>query len=180
MKNNLGKLIKETRIKKNMSKEDLANLLGVSLNTINRWEGNINKPSLSYLILLSKELDLSFDELVLGCGINQKNKNESKDLLKKIVKKNILYKNIFNVFAGIFVCVCLCFLEATLFKYNIASNVGNYIFILVIFMMCFVGFTELLEKSNLLEEKNKYKEYGLLLFISFVIIIIGFIIFVLY
>ena len=103
MKNNLGKLIKETRIKKKTSKEELASKLNVKVVTINRWESNINKPSISYLILLSKELGLSFDELILGYEITKDNKKDSDKIVKDIVSSNIRYRNIFNVFTGIFV-----------------------------------------------------------------------------
>ena len=178
MKDNLGALIRKTRKEKNLTKEELAKRLNVTSATISKWEKNIGKPSFSNLILITKELGLSFDELILGHEINKANKAKSETQLKDLLKKNAKYKNIFNVFAGIFVCLCLCFLEAVLYKYNLAYKDANYIFLLIILMVCFVAYSESLEKANLLEEKNKYRECALFLIFAFIFSITGFILLV--
>ena len=178
MKDNLGALLKKSRNDKNLTKEELAKKLGTNAALITKWEKNIGKPSFSHLLLLVKELDLSFEEVILGHEINKENKKESEQEIKKIVKKNIKYKNIFNVFAGIFVCLCLCFLEAVLFKYQIINRDANYIILLVILMICLVGISEVLEKANLLEEKNKYREYAVFLILGYIFAIAGFVLYV--
>ena len=178
MKDNLGALISKTRKEKNLSKEELAQKLGVNSSTISKWEKNIVKPSFSNLILLTKVLDLSFDELILGHEINKTNKKKSDEELTDLLKRNAKYKVLFNVFAGIFVCLCLCFIEAVLYKYNLVSRDSNYIFLLLIFMICFVAYSESLEKANLLEEKNKYRECALFLIFAFILSITGFILLV--
>lgn len=178
MKDNLGALISKSRKNKNYTKEDLAEKLGVNVATISKWEKNVVKPSFSNLILITKVLDLTFDELILGHEINKANKKQSDEELADILKRNAKYKGIFNVFAGIFVCLCLCFIEAILYKYNIALKDTNYIFLLLIFMVCFVAYSESLEKANLLEEKNKYRECALFLIFAFILSIAGFILLV--
>lgn len=178
MKDNLGALIKKTRTSKKMSKEDLAKKLDVTTATITKWEKNIVKPSFSNLMLITKELGLSFDELILGHKIDKTNKNDSDKELKELLKKNARYKTVFNVFAGIFVCICLCFLEAILYKYNLGYGDANYIFLLIILMVCFVAYSESLEKANLLEEKNKYRECALFLIFAFIFSITGFVLLV--
>ncbi|MBR1416677.1 MAG: helix-turn-helix transcriptional regulator [Bacilli bacterium] len=176
MKDNLGSIIRKTRLEKNLTKDELANILDVSVSTITKWEKNISIPSFSNLVLITKELDLSFDKIILGHEINKKNKKQSEEELKKVLKENIRYKNIFNVFTGIFVCICLFFMAATLYKYKLLSLDANYIFLLVVFMVSFAAFTEILEKANLLEERNKYKKYFLLLAGAFILVIAGFLI----
>ena len=178
MKDNLGALISKTRKNKNLSKEKLAEKLGVSTATITKWEKNISKPSFSNLLLITKVLDLSFDELILGHEINKNNKKQSDEELTELLKRNAKYKTIFNVFAGIFVCLCLCFIEVILYKYNLESRHSNFIFLLLIFMVCFVAYSESLEKANLLEEKNKYRECALFLIFAFILSIAGFILLV--
>jgi len=178
MKDNLGALLKNARTQHNLTKEELANRIGTNVAMVTKWEKNIGKPSFSHLLLLVRELDLSFDEVILGHEINKNNKKESEEEIKSIVKKNIKYKNIFNVFAGIFVCLCLFFLEAILFKYQLFIRDANYVFLLIILMICFVGISEVLEKANLLEEKNKYKEYAVFLILGYVFAIAGFILYV--
>ena len=179
MKDNLGALISKARKAKNLSQEDLAQKLGVNVATIGKWEKNVVKPSFSNLILITKVLSLSFDELILGHEINKDNKKKSDEELTDLLKRNAKYKNIFNVFAGIFVCLCLFFIEVILYKYNLANNDANYIFLLLIFMVCFVAYSESLEKANLLEEKNKYRECALFLIFAFILSITGFILLVL-
>ena len=179
MNDSIGDLIKKTRQDKNMTKGELAKSLGISIATVTKWEKNIAKPSFSYLLLIGKELDLELDEIILGHTIDKKNRKSSDEELKKIVKKNIKYKNFFNVFAGIFICLCLCFLEAVLYKNHLVGSGANYIFLLIILMIYMAIISEVLEKSNLLEEKNKYKEHFLFLFVGFVIVITGFVLVVL-
>ena len=178
MKDNLGALIKKNRKAKDLSIDDLALKLGVASSTVSKWEKNIVKPSFSNLLLITKVLDLSFDELILGHEINKKNQKQSDEELKDLLKRNAKYKTIFNVFAGIFVCLCLFFIEVVLYKYNLANNDANYIFLLLIFMVCFVAYSESLEKANLLEEKNKYRECALFLMFAFILSITGFILLV--
>ena len=175
MKDNLGALISKTRKNKKLSTEEFATKLGVTPATINKWEKNVSKPSFSNLILITKVLDLSFDELILGHEINKDNKKKSNDELVDLLKRNAKYKNIFNVFAGIFVCLGLLFLEIILYKYNLSNMDANYIFLLLILMICFVAYSESLEKANLLEEKNKYRECALFLIFAFIFTIAGFI-----
>ena len=178
MKDNLGALIKKNRKAKNLSVDEFALKIGVASATISKWEKNIVKHSFSNLLLITKELDLSFDELILGHEINKKNQKDSDEELKNLLKRNAKYKAIFNVFAGIFVCLSLFFIEAILYRYNLANNDANFIFLLLILMICFVAYSESLEKANLLEEKNKYRECALFLIFAFILSIAGFILLV--
>ena len=175
VKENLGKLLKNAREKKKYTKEELAKKLGVSRIAISKWEKNISRPSYSNLLLLTRELGISIDELILGYEINKDNKKESDEKIKALLIKNNRYKTIFNVLSAIFVCLCLCFIEVILYRYEMLPKDGNFIFLILIFMLCFAAFTEGLEKANLFENKNKYREYGILLIIAFIFAITGFI-----
>lgn len=174
-KSNFGAMIKEARIKKDISKDELAKNLEVSKNMITQWEKNIGKPSFSHLLLLSKELDLNIDDIIIGYKVDKKNKKESNEEIKKLIKKNIKYKRYFVVFSGIFVIMCLIFLQIILYKNGVVSSNANFIYLMLVLMMCFVTFEERLEKANLLEQKNKYKEYAWLLVLAFIFTIFLFI-----
>ena len=176
MKENLGALIKRTRSEKDISKEELAKRLGVSPSTISKWEKNISRPSFSYLILLTKELNISMDEFILGHKIEKDNKKEGEEKIKQMVRDNAKYKTVFNAFTGVFACLSLCFLELILFKNNVDNKDANYIFLLIIFMIYLISSSEALEKANLLEDKNKYKEFAIILILGFILSISGFII----
>ena len=58
----IGEKIKELRIEKNLSQMQLAKLIGVSQKAIDYWERNVNEPKVSYVILLVRTFNISFDE----------------------------------------------------------------------------------------------------------------------
>ena len=61
---NLGKKIFELRKKKGLSQEELGDKIGVTRQTISNWELGESGPNVEQLKQLSKELNISIDELV--------------------------------------------------------------------------------------------------------------------
>ena len=59
---NIGQRIKELRIEKKLSQAELAKSIGVSQKAIDYWERNINEPKVSYVVLLIKVFDISYNE----------------------------------------------------------------------------------------------------------------------
>lgn len=59
---NIGKRIKELRTEKNLSLAQLAKLIGVSQTAIDYWERNVNEPKVSYIVLLVKVFDMSYND----------------------------------------------------------------------------------------------------------------------
>ena len=55
--------LKEARAKKNLSQQDLANLVGVSRNTISSLETGQYEPTAKLAYILCIALDLKFEEL---------------------------------------------------------------------------------------------------------------------
>lgn len=60
----LGKNIKTLRESKNIKQEDLANILGVSIQSISRWENEQNYPDISILPSISKYFNVTTDYLL--------------------------------------------------------------------------------------------------------------------
>ncbi|MDE7379457.1 MAG: helix-turn-helix domain-containing protein [Clostridia bacterium] len=58
---NLGEKIKELRKQKGVSQEELAFKLGVSRQTINKWEGNVVQPGLENIAVLCKFFGIKSD-----------------------------------------------------------------------------------------------------------------------
>ena len=58
----LGEKIKEFRIEKGYSQMQLARSIGVSQKAVDYWERNVNEPKASYIILLVKLFEITFDE----------------------------------------------------------------------------------------------------------------------
>lgn len=62
----IGKIIKEKRIAKDLTQEELANEFFVSRQLISKWENGKSYPDLNQLIKLSDYFELSLDELMRG------------------------------------------------------------------------------------------------------------------
>ena len=56
--------IKELRVKKGLTQEQLGKLLNVARVTITCWESGQNRPKIDMLPALSKALDCSIDDLL--------------------------------------------------------------------------------------------------------------------
>ncbi len=63
---NLGETIYRLRTEKNLSQGDLAEKLGISRQSISKWENNSAVPELEKIIKLSEIFEVSLDELVKG------------------------------------------------------------------------------------------------------------------
>ena len=61
-----GKFIAALRKEKGMTQEKLGEKLGVTNKTISRWENGNYMPDIEMLLLLSKEFDVSINEIISG------------------------------------------------------------------------------------------------------------------
>lgn len=73
----LGEKIYNLRIKNNMSQGDFANALGVSRQSVSKWETNTSVPGLDKLLQMSEIFNVSLDELIRGAKSEEIN-NESR------------------------------------------------------------------------------------------------------
>ena len=58
----IGDRIKELRIEKGLSQMQLGKAIGVSQKAVDFWERSVNEPKASYVILLVKFFDVTFDD----------------------------------------------------------------------------------------------------------------------
>lgn len=70
-------LIKKLRIEKNLTQEELGNLLGVSGKAVSKWERGESLPDVAIIKKLSDNLGISSDELLQG-KVNQNKENNKK------------------------------------------------------------------------------------------------------
>lgn len=68
---NLGENIIRLRTEKRLTQEELADLLGVSRQSVSKWESGASVPELDKLIRLSEVFDITVDELVKGRTITE-------------------------------------------------------------------------------------------------------------
>lgn len=67
----LAKRIRELRIKKSLSQENLARLANVALNTVVKIESGESKhPTIQTMAGIAKALDVSLDDLARECSRN--------------------------------------------------------------------------------------------------------------
>ncbi len=102
----IGKFIAKQRKAKKLTQEELATKLKINNKSISRWENGKCMPDLSLLIPLSKELDVSLNDLLSGEKIdNKKYKEEFEknvvNIVSDVTKNNkrfaILFLLVFNV-----------------------------------------------------------------------------------
>lgn len=60
----IGKLIKQYRLEHNLSQQNLAKTLNVTISAISAWERGISKPGIDVLYQLAQSMQLSLDELL--------------------------------------------------------------------------------------------------------------------
>ena len=60
----LGRTIKELRNRKGIKQDDFAAAVGVSVQTVSRWENDVNVPDLSMLPILAKYFNVTTDYLL--------------------------------------------------------------------------------------------------------------------
>ena len=63
-RNKFGSYIKETRIKKNYTQQELANLLFVDVSTVSKWERGVSYPDITLVPDICRVLEISEHELI--------------------------------------------------------------------------------------------------------------------
>ena len=76
-----GLLIKESRMKREMTQQALADALNVSATAISKWENGHSLPDITMLEPLSTILDISITDLVLG----KRSNNNMSDNISKVL-----------------------------------------------------------------------------------------------
>ena len=69
---NLSNNIYTYRVSKNWSQSELADMLGVSRQSVSKWENGAATPDLDKLIKMKELYDVTLDELVFGDGVQSK------------------------------------------------------------------------------------------------------------
>lgn len=96
---NISDNIKRIRKENNLSQEELAEKLGVSRQSVSKWESGQAYPEMDKIIDISKKFNISIEELFNQNVTTTKNTNEAKNSLDSFVKRIINFiTNSFNMF----------------------------------------------------------------------------------
>ena len=82
----IGRFLKELRKEKDLTQEQLAEILNVSGRSVSRWETGNNMPDLSLLVELSEFYSVDIKEIIDGERKSEIMKNEEKETIEKIVE----------------------------------------------------------------------------------------------
>lgn len=150
----IGAFIAMNRKKKGYTQEQLAEKLGVTNKTISRWENGHYMPDLSLLEPLSKELDITLNELLAGEEIvkeeameySEQNLIQTIDYTDKKIKDEHKKISLFIIGLGIFTSLCAFTVFPSESSWgSIYSMIGLFLFVVGIFRK--LKFTSLLKKG---------------------------------
>lgn len=96
----IGRFIRELRIEKEMTQQELAEKIGITDRAISKWENGRGTPDIALLIPLSMELGVTLLELLNGEKIENKN-NAIIDLIKHKDKKIKIWKYLFIIMINV-------------------------------------------------------------------------------
>ena len=150
----IGAFIAMNRKKKGYTQEQLAEKLGVTNKTISRWENGHYMPDLSLLEPLSKELDITLNELLAGKEIvkeeameySEQNLIQTIDYTGNKIKNEHKKISLFIIGLGIFTSLCAFTVFPSESSWgSIYSVIGLFLFVVGIFRE--LKFTSLLKKG---------------------------------
>ncbi len=138
----IGAFIAMNRKKKGYTQEQLAEKLGVTNKTISRWENGHYMPDLSLLEPLSKELDITLNELLAGEEIvkeeameySEQNLIQTIDYTDKKIKNEHKKISLFIIGIGILISLCAFTVFTSESSWgSIYSMIGLFLFVVGIF-----------------------------------------------
>lgn len=96
----------ELRKAKGLSQEELGNELGVSRQTISKWELGQSYPDFQKLVLLSDFFNISLDKLIKDIDLDDVRKNNQSDekvskMYEDFQTAKFIFNQIFNIFSFI-------------------------------------------------------------------------------
>ncbi|WP_308653650.1 helix-turn-helix domain-containing protein [uncultured Anaerococcus sp.] len=115
----IGDKLKDARLKKSMTQEEVAEKLFVSRQSISNWENNKTYPDIGNVIALSDLYQISLDELLKGSDNFMKHLEESTDIVKS--NKKLIFFIILVLIAMIVMAIFTEFLPEKVFLVAIFS-----------------------------------------------------------
>lgn len=146
----ISTILKQQRLRLNLTQEQVADKIFVSTKSISNWENDKNFPDIESLVRLAKLYDLSLDSLLL----------EGSDIMKDIKKKEKVYElqkiNLIGPQLTNFIFIMMIF-SPMIFKKN---YIPDYLYFLISLgvisnSLTAVYFKNKLNKYNVKEDGNK-------------------------
>ncbi len=119
----IGNFIAERRKLKNLTQEQLGRCLGVDRRTISKWETGVYAPDISLLEPLSKQLNISINDVLSGEILTKENDSTIIDSIK-FYNKSFKSKIIFS-FCTLFIIIITVFILFIVYKSKSEYKVYN-------------------------------------------------------
>lgn len=107
---NIGKFIKELRTEKNLSQNQLAEIIPITRQAISKWERNETIPDSFTLLKLSEIFDVTINELLQGKRIEKPNIEELENTTLNIIdnsNKKIIKHKLRFIYSVIIICLLI-------------------------------------------------------------------------
>lgn len=115
----IGDKLKNARLKKSMTQEEVAEKLFVSRQSISNWENNKTYPDIGNVIALSDLYQISLDELLKGSDNFMKHLEESTNIVES--NKKLIFIIVIALIAMIIMALFTEFLPKKVFLISIFS-----------------------------------------------------------
>lgn len=155
----LGNRLYELRKKKNISQEEAAEKLGVTRQTISKWETDQSLPDFDKILPLCELYEISTDELLTGKKSETKmesKSNEEQELESGQRKKTALVVSL-SVFIY-FIAVIWIIIAEPIEAISDNLMIGSFLFIVAIATVVLVFYFISISKEENKEKKRKEKE----------------------
>lgn len=118
-----SKFLKQSRLEKGLTQEELANMLSVTTQAVSKWENGKGYPDVTTLGNLANALGLSIDELMTSQKIDKKDV-EIKEVIKEVevIKERKPNYKLIGIIIGVILLIAIC-VSAYIIDYNHKTNV---------------------------------------------------------
>lgn len=122
----VGAFLKELRKEKQLTQEQLAEILGVTNRSISRWENGVNMPDFDLVVELANYYDVSIDEILDGERKNKMIDRETEQTLLKVADYESTEKQRFSKrICGLFIAAIVAFILYSVLNFmGLASTKG--------------------------------------------------------
>lgn len=165
-------LIKEKRQKMSLTQIDLANKLLVSNKTISNWETGKTLPDIENIILISKYLNLSLDDLFLGdeTMVEKLRENQQERNFYRVVTISLISTIIVGIIGYLFLKLCYS-TNMTAIESSLSDYLSIPILVLFIYILKKINWHSLISILN----KKIMIAMGLLLFLYGIVPVMDFV-----
>ncbi len=162
----IGKFIAKLRKEKNLTQEQLAEILCVNVKSVSRWENGKNLPDISILKEIAEYFDITISELINGHKMTKEELLDLKDVIDKLIiynenKQNEKKKKLDIYFSLGLVCITFVILDnqfdifSYIFKYSI-PNFINGVLLGIGFVFELTGLYNIKHKETLRQRKDRF------------------------